>query len=164
MLNKRGKTEIPMDAQESHAMIETLSGEVARLQEQKDAITVEIGEYHSNSSKYKEAKLVLDEINRHIEGKKLMLKTLDKEFDENNERNNTLKKENTILEVQMQEKKTVISELENLEKKFSILQSDMETSHNEHESKKKVYQKEIDDMKINIRNINSELSKLLAKI
>ena len=144
------KNSISAEEQEFHSSIGVLSGEVARLQDEKTALISEIVNYKDNLEKYKAQKLLLDELIDIVDRKKAFIDSMNKEIDILVLSKNDLLVDVSGLETKVSEKSQLTADVEKLKKNIATIQQDMKTFENNFSEKKS-------SAETNLKNIKNKM-------
>lgn len=152
-----------MEVEELHTTVSILSNEVQRLRDERDLIIDEIKRYEGTLSKYKEQQILLDEMMNHIEGKRILINSLELEIDILVGNKSRLLKESEGLQELIDKKTTLITEIEKLTKDSNIIQEDIRLFHNQFSDKKTKSEAELDTIYEKIEVLHSHIGEIVLK-
>lgn len=163
MLEPRKQNMTP-EEQQAHSDIAMLSGEVYRLKDEEAAVKANIEKYEGILPQYKEQKVLLDELLSHIAGKRALLTDATTEYDNMFTNLSALKKEYASLQVEVDERNSIVAEIETLNKNKEIIQKDNEDFVNSHAANKKKFEGDYEVIKNNIKQVHESIGAIVSNL
>lgn len=152
------------DEEQLYASISVLSSQVSRLQDEITSLDGEIILRKNLLSNTDNANIILAELLKIIESKKILLDSISTEIDDIMNRRELLLKECNDAEIIVIQKNNYVSDIDKLKNDFNILQNDIESFENTHSNKKKIALLELDSIRNKIKELHSHIGEAVIKL
>jgi len=164
MLEKRQKTEVPMEIQELNNRIGELSSIISRLEDRERELNSIINNHESKVSKYKEMEAVYNEMVNVIEDKRLVITSVTKEVSDLFDKVSSLKNEIKLLDYAIAEKKAYVADVEKYKGMVVVLQKEMNEFQDKHENNKKISETHLKNIKEKIKDLHSSFTLIVNNL